>query len=71
MDKEQRLRRISDARALVKDAESLVTDNVKWARMGGASWMEIGVALGLTKQAAWARYAGELGYDFPAGPESE
>jgi hypothetical protein len=43
---------------------------VKAARLSGATWAEIGAALGMTKQGAHALYADKLGYEFPQGPET-
>ena len=37
------------------------TDLVREALAGGASWEEIGAALGTTRQAAWARFRVQLG----------
>jgi len=37
--------------------EQLETDGVATARKGGASWSDIGAALGISRQAAWERFA--------------
>jgi hypothetical protein len=65
MDKEQRLSRLADAAAARSAAESLVTDCVVSARLAGATWNEIGGALGITAQGANKRYAIALPYQYP------
>lgn len=40
------------------------------ARMAGATWEEIGSALGVTKQRAHQLYAHKEPYEFPLGPDS-
>ena len=40
--------------------EKVVWQTVGRAREAGHSWTEIGAALGVTKQTAWQRYAGEM-----------
>ena len=39
--------------------DKLTRESVTRARGAGHSWTAIGQALGVTKQAAWARYSGE------------
>jgi hypothetical protein len=39
--------------------DKLTRESVKRARDAGASWTQIGDALGVTKQAAWERFSGE------------
>ena len=43
---------------------------VKAARMSGATWEQIGNALGVTKQRAHQLYAHKMGYDFPADADT-
>jgi hypothetical protein len=49
----QRLREVANQRAAI-DAE--VTDAVEQARLANRSWAEIGLMLGVTKQAAQRKY---------------
>jgi hypothetical protein len=66
MDKDARLDALFDAVAARRAAENSVSEAAISARMAGATWEEIGVILGLTKQGAHRRYATALPYDFPA-----
>jgi hypothetical protein len=66
MDKFERLATLADRVADVRAAESLVTEAAILARLGGATWDEIGFCLGITKQGAFRRYSPMLTYDFPA-----
>ena len=47
------LRRVSG------EVETALQEAVRKARRAGHSWTEIGEALGMTKQSAWERFAGE------------
>jgi hypothetical protein len=47
---------IVDANAGVIEANRILAAAVRRARDGGASWNEIGGALGVSKQTAWDRY---------------
>lgn len=42
----------------IKDAELAISAHVEYARGQGASWRMIGVALGISTQAAWERHNG-------------
>jgi hypothetical protein len=42
--------------ALVDESTSLRSAAVQEARLQGASWEEIGTALGMSRQAAWERF---------------
>jgi hypothetical protein len=66
MDKFERLAKLADRVADLRGTESLVTEAAISARLGGATWDEVGFCLGITKQAAFKRYSGMLGYEFPA-----
>lgn len=39
--------------------DKLTRESVQRARAAGHTWTQIGEALGVTKQTAWERYAGE------------
>jgi hypothetical protein len=39
--------------------DKLIRQTVAQAREQGCSWSEIGTALGISKQSAWERFAGE------------
>ncbi|MFM8597877.1 MAG: hypothetical protein ACKOB8_02560 [Mycobacterium sp.] len=49
-------RRISAAAEAVRDAEGKLRDAVAAARAAGDSWAAIGVALGISRQAAYQRF---------------
>jgi hypothetical protein len=49
----QRLREVANQRAAI---DAAVTDAVKQARLANRSWAEIGLMLGVTKQAAQRKY---------------
>ena len=65
MDKLQRLAALADAEQSYLRARTGVSDCAVNARLSGASWREIGDVLGITKQAAYARFADKLPYQFP------
>jgi hypothetical protein len=65
MDKEARLTRLKERDAELWTAEKHVSDAVISARMAGASWAEIGTALGMTKQGAHKKFSDKLPYQFP------
>ena len=50
---------LAKIQAVVSQAEAAVYDYVDVLRSRGISWTRIGVALGVTKQAAWERFSGE------------
>jgi len=50
---------IREARGLERALDKLLREQVRRARAGGCSWMEVGDALGTSKQAAWERFSGE------------
>jgi hypothetical protein len=51
---------------LMEDVPQLV----RAARMTGATWEEIGAALGMTRQSAHKAYARNLAYDFPLNSDT-
>lgn len=51
-------RRIIAAKAAVVEADRELHDAVRAAREAGDSWLSIGLALGVTKQAAQKRFSG-------------
>ncbi len=53
METVRALRRVSG------EVETALQEAVREARRAGYSWTEIGEALGMTKQSAWERFAGE------------
>lgn len=59
-------RQVERINELVDDVPGLVRS----ARMTGATWEEIGNALGMTRQAAHQAYAHSLSYDFPLNSDS-
>jgi hypothetical protein len=65
VEKQERLdtlrNQLAVANALLEDVPIFV----RAARMAGATWEEIGAALGVTKQRAHQLYAHKIGYDFP------
>jgi hypothetical protein len=48
---------LCEAGRLGDAVEKMQRDLVRRARAGGRSWAEIGSALGVSKQAAWERFA--------------
>lgn len=64
MDKDERLSRLDLLITAREEAEIHVSEAVISARLGGASWQEIGTVLGMTRQGAQKRYAGMLPYQF-------
>jgi hypothetical protein len=56
VSKQQSLDHLSSFVSHLRNAEDAVEDAVQKARDEGASWSEIGVALGVTRQAAQQRY---------------
>lgn len=70
MEKEQRLDEIRQQLALIDALVENVPGLVRAARMSGATWEQIGDALGVTKQRAHQLYAGKMGYEFPLGSDS-
>lgn len=65
MEKFERLAKLADAKSQLDTDERLVSEAALSARMGGATWEEIGFVLGITKQAAFKRYRDMLPYCFP------
>jgi hypothetical protein len=51
------LRDLADSCRADLAIEKLIYQSAKAARAAGHSWSEIGEALGITKQAAWERFA--------------
>jgi hypothetical protein len=51
---------VTASRALLKQLGSWQGDLVAEALEGGATWEEVGAALGTSRQAAWARFRGAL-----------
>lgn len=47
--------------AAARAAERAVEDEVARLRQHGASWSDIGEALGVTRQSAWGRYSSPTG----------
>jgi hypothetical protein len=45
--------------ASIRAAEAAVAGHVAVLRQRNVSWTRIGAALGISKQAAWERFAGE------------
>lgn len=66
MDKFARLAKLADAKALLDADERHVSEAAISARLGGATWDEIGFVLGLTKQGAFRRYSHMLPYAYPS-----
>lgn len=50
------LQAVTAAQVRLAEAEVALHDAVKAARDDRASWVQIGQALGITKQAAWERF---------------
>ena len=53
----QLLESLQAAASAVRDAEAGLRDQVAALRARGASWSEIARALGVSRQAAWERFA--------------
>jgi hypothetical protein len=51
-------RTITEAANAASDTDARISELVRTARFRGASWAEIGTALGVSRQAAWARFRG-------------
>ena len=51
------LRAIAETVDLVRDGEARIRELVTLARAGGRSWGEIGIALGVSRQAARERFS--------------
>lgn len=66
MEKFERLAKLADAQAMLMNDEKAVSEAAISARLGGATWEEIGYVLSITKQAAFKRYSDMLPYDYPA-----
>ena len=56
---DQMLASLARTQAAVAQADTAVHDHVAVLRDRGISWMRIGEALGVSKQAAWERFSGE------------
>lgn len=59
-DKKQRLESLELTSRWMKAEQGRVVEQVKEARQAGASWTEIGKALGVARQTAWAVYHNEM-----------
>jgi hypothetical protein len=57
---------IAEINQLLEDVPHFVTR----ARLAGATWEQIGTALGVSRQAAHHRYSPYLPYEFPLGAET-
>lgn len=53
-----RLRQVSDTKVIRSMVEDAAAEAVRNARMAGATWDEIGKALGISRQAAQQRFGG-------------
>lgn len=51
---------IIQARLAAREAEDNLTCTIRRAREAGATWQTIGAALGITRQAAHAKYAATM-----------
>ena len=51
---------VRDARGIERALDKVLRDQVRRARQAGCSWTEVGDALGMSKQAAWERFSGEI-----------
>jgi hypothetical protein len=60
-DKRARLRQVREAADAVPAAVQSLREAVEAARSTGATWTEIAAALGVTRQAAWERFATDPG----------
>jgi hypothetical protein len=54
------LRAIAEATDSVRDGEARVLELVQLARANGRSWTQIGIALGVSRQAARERFADKV-----------
>jgi hypothetical protein len=61
-DKRERLAGLAVAHQGEINAAEAVLVLVKSSRMAGATWQEIGEALGVSRQAAQQRYGDKMGY---------
>jgi hypothetical protein len=66
MDKDLRLDKLTDRKRAADRAEIEVSEAAISARLGGATWEEIGLVLGISKQGAFARYGHMLPYAYPS-----
>ena len=57
METERTLRDITDQDARIREMQEYLPQLIKQARLAGASWTDIGVALGITRQAAFKRWS--------------
>jgi len=55
------LRAVAEAADQVRHSEAMVTERVAVARAKGRSWNRIGIALGVSRQAARHRFADKIG----------
>jgi hypothetical protein len=69
MDKQAELDSLARQITYINSIMKNVSVFVKAARMSGATWEEIGTALGVTKQRAHQLYADKMGYEFPLDVE--
>lgn len=53
--------RLSHLARAARDAEETLEAEVVRLRQRGASWSDIGEALGVTRQSAWARFSAVVG----------
>lgn len=60
MDDTTDLRTLAEAVDAVRGGEARVRELVAWARGNGRSWGEIGIALGVSRQAARERFAEKM-----------
>lgn len=67
MNANRELQALMDQHRKLRDMEAYIPALVKQARIAGASWSQIGSALGTTKQAAQQRYGGVV----PAAPNGD
>lgn len=57
LDEDELIRRIGPAAASAGDVEENVREHVRELRRRNVSWGRIGAALGVSRQAAWERFA--------------
>lgn len=50
---------LPDLAGAIEQLESRIAEIVRYCRVNGRSWSQIGEALSVSKQAAWERYSGE------------
>jgi hypothetical protein len=65
MEKQERLEKIRAQQREINGLTEDIPPLVRSARMAGATWEEIGAALGMSRQSAHHGYAAGLGYDYP------